>query len=737
MFRFQPSGVATAVALLAALCAQHAMAQSEAAQAGAQPAESAEALPTVTVRASADASAQGLSPAYAGGQVARGGRAGILGTRDNMDTPFSITAYTNELIQDKQARSVGEVLINDPSVRLARGYGNYQEAYYIRGFTLSSDDVAYNGLYGLLPRQYIASELMERVEVLRGASTFLNGVSPGGGGLGGSINLLPKRAAEEPLNRVTLGVSSEGLGTLSADVSRRFGPDQSTGVRFNAVVRDGGTGVDDENNNLGVAAVGIDWRSRDVRLSADLGYQDNKLKEARPSVTLGAVTSVPSAPDNTVNFAQPWSYSNERDLFGTFRGEFDVRPDVTAWLAFGARRTDEANSLANLTVNNATTGAGTTYRFDNTRADSIQTGEVGVRGKLRTGTVGHEWVLSAGTFKQETDNAYVMDSGNLLATNLFNPVDYVNAPAYSSGAWVGNTLADPRLNTRTTLTSFTVADTLSMLNDDLLLTVGVRHQRIKVENFAYNTLTPETPYEVSRNSPSAAVVYKFTPKLAGYANYIEGLSKGDTAPSTSSTPGRSLAPFVSRQKEIGLKYDMGRLAVSAAVFSTEKPRGALRFASYTYDGNDEHKGLEINIQGVAQPGLRVLGGVTFLDAKQKDTGSAATEGQRVIGVPKAQSTLGAEWDVPGVRGLTLDGRLIYTGASYADEANTLKVPSWTRLDVGARYITDIAGSTWTFRARIDNLADRDYWASVGGYPGNGYLVLGNPRTLGLSASVDF
>ncbi len=140
---------------------------------------------------------------------------------------------------------------------------------------------------------------------------------------------------------------------------------------------------------------------------------------------------------------------------------------------------------------------------------------------------------------------------------------------------------------------------------------------------------------------------------------------------------------------------------------------------------------------MAQPGLRVLGGVTFLDAKQKNTGSATTDGQRVIGVPKAQSTLGAEWDVPGVRGLALDGRLIYTGASYADEANTRKVPSWTRLDVGARYITDISGSAWTFRARIDNVADRDYWASVGGYPGNGYLVLGNPRTLGVSASVDF
>ncbi|MGH8666359.1 MAG: TonB-dependent receptor plug domain-containing protein, partial [Burkholderiales bacterium] len=81
-------------------------------------------LPEVKVSPSADASAQGLSPAYPGGQVARGGRAGILGTRDNMDTPFSITSYTNEFIQDRQARSVGEVLQDDPSVRVARGFGN-------------------------------------------------------------------------------------------------------------------------------------------------------------------------------------------------------------------------------------------------------------------------------------------------------------------------------------------------------------------------------------------------------------------------------------------------------------------------------------------------------------------------------------------------------------------------------------------------------------------------------------
>jgi iron complex outermembrane receptor protein len=78
-----------------------------------------------------------------------------------------------------------------------------------------------------------------------------------------------------------------------------------------------------------------------------------------------------------------------------------------------------------------------------------------------------------------------------------------------------------------------------------------------------------------------------------------------------------------------------------------------------------------------------------------------------------------------------------TGSSYADATNTLKVGGWGRLDIGARYVTEIAGKLVTFRGRIDNVADRDYWASVGGYPNAGYLVLGNPRTFSLTASVDF
>ena len=696
------------------------------------------ALSTVTVNASADASAQGLSPAYPGGQVARGARAGILGTRDAMDTPFSAISYTNELILDRHARSVGDVLQNDPTVRVARGFGNFQESYFIRGFLLDSDDTAYNGLYSLLPRQYIATELFERVEVLRGASAFLNGASPAGGGIGGSINLLPKRAPNEPLNRVSFGVGSGGSTQLAADIARRFGPDGNTGVRVNAATHNGGTAINDEDAKLGLLAVGLDWRSRDVRLSGDIGLQDHQLKRTRTNVTLGAgVTSVPTVPNNQSNHAQPWSYSNERDTFGTFRGEWDITPDVTAWAAAGARRSEEANSLANITVNNGSTGAATAYRFDNTREDSVNTGELGVRGKLQTGSVGHEWVATASVYDFEKKNAYAMDSRNTLATNLYGPVS-TNLPAFSGATLYGGDLAHPLRTGTTRLTSFAVGDTLTLLDKRLLLTAGVRHQKIDIGNYAYGTAALTSRYEQNRTSPLLAAVVKLDKSVSLYANYVEGLSQGQTAPSTAANRGEMLKPYVAKQKEVGVKYDAGRLGGSLAFFSTDKPRAFVNSSNLfgTY-GKDRHQGLELAVQGEATQGLRLLGGLAWLDAKQQATGSATTDGKRVIGVPEVQANIGAEWDVPGVRGLAVDGRLVHTGSSYANATNTLKVGGWNRLDLGVRYLTEVQGKLVTLRLRIDNVADKNYWASVGGYPGSGYLTVSAPRTVSLSASVDF
>lgn len=108
-------------------------------------------------------------------------------------------------------------------------------------------------------------------------------------------------------------------------------------------------------------------------------------------------------------------------------------------------------------------------------------------------------------------------------------------------------------------------------------------------------------------------------------------------------------------------------------------------------------------------------------------------------MPRQQFNLGAEWDVAGVRGLALNARVLHTSEQYANAANTQTVPAWNRLDIGARYLMNIgSGRALTVRARIDNLANTSYWASAGGAtPNDNYLVLGAPRTLVVSAVVDF
>jgi iron complex outermembrane receptor protein len=132
-------------------------------------------------------------------------------------------------------------------------------------------------------------------------------------------------------------------------------------------------------------------------------------------------------------------------------------------------------------------------------------------------------------------------------------------------------------------------------------------------------------------------------------------------------------------------------------------------------------------------GLRLLGGATLIDAELKETAGGENDGNDAVGVPDYQLNAGAEWDLPFLAQATVSGRVLHTAFHYLNPENTLEIPSWTRLDLGARLTREIADRPVVFRASIENVTNEDYWASANG----GYLTLGGPRTVKLSASVDF
>lgn len=679
---------------------------------------------------SADATASGLSLPFSGGQVASGGRVGLLGSLDYMETPYTITSFTSDLIEDQQAASVGEVLLNDPAVRVARGFGNFQQVYMVRGLPVFSDDMAYNGLYGLLPRQYLGAEIIERVEVFRGANAFLNGAAPGGSGLGGAVNVMPKRASNEPTADITFGIQTGGQYYVAADVGERFS-DMRFGVRANGALRDGDTAIDGESSSLQIFAIGLDYHGEKFRISSDIGYQDLQLDASQPSVTISAGLEIPDAPEADKSFAQPWTFSDARDVFGTVRAEFDAAEFLTVWAAGGFREGEERNRLSNPTV---VDDAGTTssYRFDNVRKDSVRTGEIGVRSEFVTGPADHRLTLAATLFELDSDNAYAFSDFAGFSSSIYDPVA-VTPPL--ADYFVGGDLANPLKTEATETLSFAIADIIS-LDNRLYLIGGLRYQEIEAHTFDYNTGAEISSYSDNAVTPTVGVLYRITKQLSAYANYIEGLTKGDVAPANSGgTPvvnaGEALEPYVTEQVEFGVKFDLGRLGGSVNVFQSEKPvAGVSPEGVFSVIDDQRNRGLELSLYGEPISGWKVLGGVNFIDSD--------LNGAESIGAPTVQLNLGTEVRIPWVNELYADARIIHTSEQYADAANTQEAPDWTRFDLGIRYVFMINGEPGvTVRARVENVFDEDYWASAGGYPGAGYLTLGAPRTFILSATYAF
>ncbi|QTC90768.1 TonB-dependent receptor [Brevundimonas goettingensis] len=676
-----------------------------------------------------------LTAPYAGGQVARGSRVGLFGSLGVMDTPFATTSYTEELSRNQQTRSVGDVLQNDPAVRVSKGFGNFQELYVIRGFPVYSDDMTYNGLYGILPRQFVASEFLERVEVFHGATAFLNGAAPGGSGVGGAFNLTPKRAGNEPLTRVTAGIESGGEIYLAGDVARRFGVDQEYGARLNLVRRDGESTVDGEDRQLTAIGLGLDRRGERARFSADVGYQDHHIDAPRPTVTPSG--AVPAAPSADVNYAQPWTYTDEQQVFGAARGEFDVTDSVTAWAAFGGRQGKEANVLANPNVDAG--GNLTAYRFDNTREDTVWSGDVGLRADLTTGSVGHRIVASASQVQSKSKNAYAFSSfAGFPAGTLSNPVA---ATQPAANFFIGGDLDSPLVTERVDNSSLAIADMLSFLDGRLLVTAGVRYQNIKTRTYDYNTGALGSSYDGDAVTPAFAVVFKPIDRVSLYANYAEALIPGKIAPAVVNglnvtNAGEVLDPFVGEQFEVGAKYDAGTFGGSISLFRTTLQselftQTSATAGTYSSGGEQENSGVELSVYGEPIAGLRLLGGMSWLDAE------IASSGRTPIGVPDFQANANIEWDVPQVAGLTLEGRAVYTGEQETNATTSVPLDAWTRFDAGVRYAFEAGGHPLTARARVENIADEDQWVAVGGYPGANYLTLGAPRTLRVSISADF
>ncbi len=665
---------------------------------------------------------------YAGGQVARRGSQGLLGTRDFMETPFSMTTYTQETVKNQQARTLGDLIASDPSVRATNPAGGRYEQFTIRGFSLFNSDVSYNGLYGVLPTYTIDMEMADRVDIFKGPTQLINGISPRGS-VGGGINVVPKRATDKDITSFTGTWASQSQAGGAVDVGRRFGEDNKFGIRFNGVKQSGDTEWDHQSVDREMAVLGLDFRGERLRLSTDIGHTERDTDAPQERVQVAAAAPVPSANDVRRNYAQSWSKARTKDTFGTFNAEYDLSDSVMLYGGFGARKSNHDFLRHAVSVTNAAGNFSVSPR-DFTRDENVRTYMAGVRNWFHTGSVSHEVNLAASYFDMDFTNGGARYA-TVLGNNLYDPVQ---TPTPTTA-----TRQDAKVYTENKFSGVALSDTLGFFDDRLLLTLGARWQRVKVTDWS-NGIKGDTGYDEEKVSPSGGLLFKATDKLSLYANYMEGLSQGKIAPSTSRNEDEIFPPFISRQVEVGAKYDAGAFAVTAAVFRIKQPAYETNATTQLFgpNGQRQNTGAELSVFGEPLKSVRLLGGVMYIDSKLKDTTNGAWDGNRAPATPKYNVNLGAEWDVPGLEGLTLTSRGIYSSSQYLDQSNVKEIDAWNRIDVGARYAFKVDDKHVTLRANVENVADKRYWSSAGASddsePG---LTLSTPRTYLLSATVDF
>jgi iron complex outermembrane receptor protein len=682
---------------------------------------SAVALPDVTV----------TSQAVSDGSATSGYRSdaaqniGALGGMRLQDAPYSVSVVSKELLQNIQATSSDDVFKLSPATQFTSPTSaGYASAVSMRGFSGAGNlSVANDGLRfstGYDGGNFI--EEMERLEVLTGLSGFLYGpANPGG-----LINYVLKRPTHERYNSVTLGNAGGDNYYLHGDFG---GPIDDAGVfayRVNLLTQDGETAIDLQKRRREMISVALDWNvSDDLLIQFDASHKKTENRGLTSYWYFADQARRPDAKDldNDTLYSQRWAYAdNEHDRIGS---RFNWRLNDTLALrgALAYSQYSEEYAYTGPTVELATPAGTYTqplYAFAPVETEETS-GYLFLDAEFATGGIQHKTTLgyqgNVARVRNYTDaGVYGRDIGINVP---FDEQPQIGKPDFSADIGQG----EQHLVSRTQSDNLLIGDVITF-NEQWSSILGLTRTRIETWSSNINSAETET-------SPNISLIYKPLPWLTTYASYIEGFQAGGLAPWNAVNVNEAMAPLVSEQYEVGVKATVGETLLTLALFNIDKPNAYINGAGYyVQEGRQENNGLEFSITGKVLPELTLVGGVTLLDPQVKDSGAAASEGQKPTNVASQLAKLYAEYDINALPGFALTGGTYYTGKQYSDEANQHSLPSFTTLDAGARYRTQLSSdNTLTLRTNISNLANKEYWLSS--------YYLGAPRTLTFSAQLEF
>ncbi|SSW63408.1 Ferrichrome receptor FcuA [Achromobacter veterisilvae] len=680
------------------------------------PAVDAVTLPGITVQGNTAAALQQEGLASDGYRVSTISSTGALGRMELRNAPYSFSVVPRELLQNVQAQSPDDVYkINPSTMTQTPQLSGWAPMVKIRGF--NSYDRAEEGLRRSFG--FAASlEDKERVEVLSGLSGFLYGAaSPGG-----MVNYVHKRPTPERLNSITAGNYGGGQYYVHGDFGGPFDSNGKIGYRVNLVRQNGDTAVDDQKIDRSLASLALDFNITD-RFKLELGasYSDYKMTAPTAYWFVRDDLSRPKAPDAGKNWGQPWIRDETESRKWMARMTYEASDHLTLRVAHLREYQDRPVQYHTMnSLRSSTQYAQLRQKVGPTSTES-EAWQALADISFDTGPIAHQITMGYyGYMDKQWQSTYFPSTGYVGPYSLDSPT-HVPEPAWPSDASAKTYYASRIRND-----NFMIGD-LIRFNEQWSVLAGVNRSTIKAMERDENGAASQPDYDRGLTSPNVSLMFMPTPWLTAYATYLEGLEQGGVAPDEAVNRGQVLSPMRSKQRELGLKAELGGVLVSGALFDIEKAYEYANDANvYVQSGTQRHRGAEVSAMGKVTDAWTVVGGATLLTARVEGSDN---DGNAPINVPKLTAKLYSEYALPFAPGLSLTGGVYYVGKQWATATNTSRLPSYTTFDLGLRYATKVTGRPLTLRLNVNNVANRSYWL-------NSYY-LGSPRSIALSAQMQF
>ncbi len=684
------------------------------------------------------------------------------------DVPATINFVTKELMLDQVAFTVNDVIKNVPGVNQYSFYNDIT----IRGFRVQGQGNSGTLLNGMRTfTSFWKPQLIphiERVEVIKGpASALFGNASPGG-----SINRVTKKPLEESRKSISTSVGSFNTVRTLADFTGAMTEDKKLLYRLNLGFENSDGFRDlQSSRNLVIAPSFAFLPTANTSLNFDIVYQDSKGRLDRGQAAFGnrdlfttpITTSLSAVNDylnettiNTTvslrhNFSEHISFNSTYQLSSYSEDLLEHRTS-NQFAALGDGSFDDTKvamrvflrkrSWNNNAFNNYINAAYRVGEVKNTLLvgyDYFRQEQLPGGSQLEARTYLLRNGSTANSFNPNNSSNYVLDADGNPMTNVahFDLTSPIANGIQDIGSYIYNQVTYTQYLQQTHGIYVQNQSEIGPLK----ILLGLRQEYFQ-DLLNYNSPSEE---EVKQQAllPRVGLVYTVNPSINLYGTWVQGYQPQDAAGIINPDAGGPFDPLTSEMLEIGTKTEWFNKRLSGTLsFFQIIERGGLYNANDPVNperllqlGEEQSRGVEVNLTGNILPNWSLVAGYAFNDAKITKADIEAVIGRQKPNAPRNSANFWSKYifEKGSLNGLGIGMGYTYVSDRFgsivtADQPDVF--PSYGIVDAAIYYKLDKV----QFQVNANNLFNKTHW--VGGYD-----VLrafpGSPRNIMTTVSYTF